>query len=99
MKIGGKEREIAFTINALLELKNDHNIDILKGMNKDAFGPEEIRAIAFVGFKHGEKKEGRVFQVPIEDVGDWLTIPIVAEIFKTLTHQSSSENATGKAGE
>jgi hypothetical protein len=99
MKIGGKEREIAFTINALLELKNEHNVDILKGMNKDAFGPEEIRAIAFIGFKHGEKKEGRIFQSTIEEVGDWLTIPIVAEIFKVLTTQSSSENATGKAGE
>lgn len=99
MVIGGKERPIAFTINALIELKKDHGVDILKGLDKEALGPEQIRAIAFVGLKYGAKQEGHVFQTQIEEVGDWLTIPVMSQLFKELTEQSSTEGGTGKPGE
>jgi hypothetical protein len=99
MVIGGKERPIAFTINALIELKKDHGVDILKGLDKEALGPEEIRAIAFVGLKYGAKSEGQIFQTPLEEIGDWLTIPIVSQLFKELTDQSSTEGGKGKPGE
>ena len=96
MKIGGKDRAIAFTINALLELKNDHSIDILKGMNKDAFGPEEIRAIAFVGLKHGAKRDKTEFNETIEEVGDMLSLDSIAELMKSILGQSAKEGKTGE---
>lgn len=99
MVIGGKERPIAFTINALIELKKDYSVDVLKGLDKEALGPEEIRAIAFVGLKYGAKAEGVIFQSVLEEVGDWLTIPVVSQLFRELTDQSSTEGAKGKPGE
>lgn len=99
MVIGGKERKVSFTINALIELKKDYSVDVLKGLDKEALGPEEIRAIAFIGLKYGAKSEGVVFQTTVEEVGDWLTIPVVSQLFKELTDQSSTEGGTGKPGE
>ena len=90
---------MSFTINALIELKKDYNVDILKGLDKEALGPEEIRAIAFVGLKYGAKSEGVVFQSSIEEVGDWLTVPVMKDLFRELTDQSSTEGGTGKPGE
>lgn len=96
MNIGGKERPIAFTINALLELKEVHKIDVLNGFDKDSISLEGIRAIALVGLKHGAKRDGEKFEETAETVGDWLDIQTIGKLFQQLTGQSVVEGASGE---
>ncbi len=101
MKIGGKERVLAFTINALLELKEIHQVDLLKGEGQEGMTLEKIRAIAFVGLKHGAKKEGSQFTGTIEEVGDWMELSTVAELMKFIQDQTIGDKPPGEksAGE
>lgn len=96
MVIGGKDRPVAFTVNALIELREKYNIDVIKGVGEESMSPETIRAIAFVGLKHGAKRAKEDFSETIEEVGDLLTLDTMGELMKSLIGQAAKE---GKPGE
>lgn len=96
MVIGGKDRPIAFTVNALIELRDKYQIDVIKGMTEEAMSPETIRAIAFVGLKHGAKRAKQEFTETIDEVGDLLTLDTIGDLMKTILGQAAKE---GKPGE
>jgi hypothetical protein len=96
MKIGGKDRTVTFTVNALIELREKYDIDIIKGIDEKSMSPETIRAIAFVGLKHGAKRSGVEFTETIEEVGDMLTLDVIAEFMKSILGQSAKEGKTGE---
>ncbi len=93
MQIGGKERALVFTINALIELKKDHGINILQDFKST--DPEAIRALAFVGLKYGHP-QGKTLDFTIEEVGDWMTFEKTKEITRELLRQSTSESGKGE---
>lgn len=97
MVIGGKERTVLFTVNALIELRDKHGVDILKGIDEQSMSPETIRAIAFVGMKHGAKRDKVEFTETLDEVGDMLTIQVIGEIVKTLSNHSAKDG--GEPGE
>jgi len=75
--IGGASRPVKYTINALLEFEELTGIDLISG------SPEErarltklknVRALAFVGLKHGAKAENKALDFELETVGDWLSL-------------------------
>jgi hypothetical protein len=96
MVIGGKERPVSFTVNALIELREKYQIDIIKGIDETAMSPETIRAIAFVGLKHGARREKVEFTDTIEEVGDMLSLDTIGDLMKSILGQAAKE---GKPGE
>ncbi len=98
MKLGGKDRVLAFTVNALLELRDGHKVDLLKGENQGEMSLEKIRAIAFITLKHGAKKEGVEFTTTIEEVGDWLDIKAIGELMKEIQSQTIGDRPQGEPG-
>lgn len=96
MNIGGKDRAVLFTVNALIELREKYSIDVIKGIDESAMSPETIRAIAFVGLKHGAKRDKTEFNETIEEVGDMLTLDVISHLMKSLVGQSAKEGKTGE---
>lgn len=96
MKIGGKDRSVVFTVNALIELREKHGVDIIKGIDESSMSPETIRAIAFVGLKHGAKRDKTEFSETIEEVGDMLSLDSIAELMRSILGQSAKEGKTGE---
>lgn len=93
MNIGGEDRPVAFTVNALLELKESHGIDFLNladGQTKDI---KFIRAILFVGLKHGLRKEGQKdCPFSIDDVGDWLPMNKLNDVLDEFFRQAKGSD-------
>lgn len=96
MIIGGKDRPISFTVNALIELREKYDIDVVKGITEESMRPETLRAIAFVGLKHGAKRAKVEFTESIEEVGDILTLDTLGDLMKAVMGQAAKE---GKPGE
>lgn len=93
LNIGGEKRAIRFSINALLEFQELTGLDItdLEGRMK-MLQIKNLRALAFVGFKHGYKKEsGKEPTFTIEDVGDWLDIESQNAIMQAFSGDSSGD--------
>ncbi len=73
INIGGKQRPVKYTVNALLEFEELTGIQILGSVDPTEFGRlKNMRALAFVGLKHGAKAEQKEIDFKIEDVGDWI---------------------------
>lgn len=71
INLGGKSRPVAYTINALIEFEEITGLDLI-GSREDAaklVRLKNIRALAFVGLKHGVKEP----DFTIEDVGNWIS--------------------------
>ncbi len=101
IEIGGEKRPIVGNINALIELKKDHGIDVINGFNSVGF--EEIRALIFVALKYGAKKEKQEFKLTLDDVGEWLTPksmqPILKEVLAVFMDGVEIKSGEGKPGE
>ena len=75
VSIGGKDRTIYGNVNGLIELKKEHNVDIVNGFSQENFSFEAVRSLVFVALKHGHKRDSGKFDhdFTVEDVGEWLT--------------------------
>lgn len=71
IKIGGEERPVKYTLNAVIEFEEITGIDMTKG-SPDFTRLKSLRALCFVGLKHGAKSEGKPFENTLEEVGEWL---------------------------
>lgn len=73
--IGGEKRPVRYSVNALIEFEEMTGLNILSaGSVIDFRELKTLRALAFVGLKHGARAEKKQFDIVIEDVGDWLAI-------------------------
>lgn len=76
IKLGGKTRPISYTINALLDFEELTQIDLVGGdaeQRRQLTKVKNVRALAFVGLKHGARATGKDVDFTIEDVGDWIS--------------------------
>lgn len=103
VEIGGKARPVKFTNNALIELAEEHGIDILNKF--DAISPKNIRAICFVALKHGAKAANQQIDFDLEKVGDWLDMQsltkegAMGQIFSALRLNTQTDQKGEPAGE
>lgn len=73
IEIGGERRPVKYTVNALLEFEELTGLEILGTIDQNQFGKlKNMRALAFVGLKHGAKAENKEVDFKLEDVGDWI---------------------------
>jgi hypothetical protein len=74
IKIGGVSRPVKYNINALIEFEELTGVELIGGIDPKALTRlKNMRALAFVGLKHGfmeTSKEALPFT--IEDVGKWI---------------------------
>lgn len=73
IELGGKKRPVAFTVNALIEFEGLIGSDF-NGLGAEIMKLKNLRALTFVGLKHGAKAEGQAVDFTLEDVGDWLNL-------------------------
>ena len=103
VKIGGIERPVKFTNNALIELSDEHGVNILN--NFDVSSPKTIRAVCFVGLKFGARSEKKEIDFTIDDVGDWLDMEelsvdgAMGKIFSALKKNTSTDQKGTASGE
>jgi len=60
---------------------------------------KNMRALAFVGLKHGAKAESKPFDVTLEQVGDWLDtgmVEIFSDLFGAATGSGTSTDDVDK---
>ncbi len=99
IEIGGKQRPIHGNINALIELKKEHGIDLINGADTKDF--EVIRAIVFICLKYGAKKEKQEIDFTVEDIGEWLSVKsmltVLQEVLPVLTGEVEMKG--GSSGE
>lgn len=91
INIGGEERPVKYTLNAVIEFEELTGIDVTKG-SPDFARIASMRALAFVGLKHGAKVEKKEFNHTLEDVGEWLGFGdgTIVEFVKAFQNDSSS---------
>ncbi len=101
MKVGGKERKLVFNINALIELDEEHGVNVFDIKTFQSPHPKYMRAIAFVGMKHGAIAGGESFDLTIEKVGEELTTENFNEVFSQIQKQNTNDlpRGDGAAGE
>lgn len=74
VEIGGQQRPVKYNFNAFIEFEEITGIDLTAGANEDQFKKiKNLRALVFVGLKHGARYEKQEFDHTIEDVGGWLS--------------------------
>lgn len=84
--LGGKVRPINYSINALIEFQELTGIDITEPEQRAKLTRMvNIRALAFVGLKHGCKAEGQQVDFTVDEVGDWLSMGTMPDIMKQFT--------------
>ena len=96
MKVGGKERRLVFNINALIELEDNHGMNVLDAEQFKSIPLKKMRAIAFVGLKHGSIEDGQEVDFTIEDVGRVLTPDNFSELLGTLERQNKPDLPGGE---
>lgn len=102
VNIGGKDRQVKFTTNALIELAEEFGVDILKGFNPS---PKNVRSVCYVGLKYGALSDKQVVDFKPEDVGDWLNTDdgsmteggAMGQIFNVLIKQGGPKSEGGEA--
>lgn len=74
IKIGGESRPVKYNINALIEFEELTGVEIIGGIDAKAFSRlKNMRALAFVGLKHGFLETSKdPLPFSIEDVGKWI---------------------------
>lgn len=94
INLGGELRPVKYTVNALIELEEITKIDFTDKASRSAFGKlKNVRALAFVGLKHGWRSEStEAFPFSLEQVGDWLT----PEAFGQIQEAFSKDNGSGE---
>ncbi len=90
IEIGGAMRPVKFTINALMEFEDLTGLDITVAEDRMTIGSlRNMRALTFVGLKHGHKKQSAVFpDFTIEDVGEWLDQDSMDKVMDAFSTQS-----------
>lgn len=97
INIGGKDRPVKYNFNAIIEFEELTGIDLAANDDKQMFTkPKFMRALAFVGLKHGAKVEKQEIDFTIDDVGDWLDYNI---LIKFLDAYVKDNNVGGKQEE
>jgi hypothetical protein len=93
IKIGGEDRPVKYTLNAVIEFEELTGIDVTKG-SPDFAKISSMRALAYVGLKHGAKAENKEFTASLEDVGGWIGFGdgSVVEFIKAFQNDGSSGN-------
>ena len=99
--IGGEKRPVRFSINALMEFEDITGIDITDPEGRiQMIKMKNIRALAFVGLKHGFKIEHKADpSFTIEDVGDWLDTQSKDSILDVFSGESSGDEEETKEDE
>lgn len=95
--IGGEKRPVRYSVNALIEFEDLTGLNILSaGSVIDFRELKTLRALAFVGLKHGARAEKKQFDIVLEDVGDWLAVSdgSIELIMKTFQADSVTDNGT-----
>jgi hypothetical protein len=98
IKIGGQSRPVKYNINALIEFEELTGVEIIGGIDAKAFSRlKNMRALAFVGLKHGfleTSKEALPFT--IDEVGKWIGFGdgSMNDFFSAFNDQSSSDSET-----
>jgi ABC-type thiamine transport system substrate-binding protein len=74
IEIGGQKRPVKYNINALIEFEELTGIDVVAGLDAKALAKiKNMRALAFVGLKHGHLENSKEpFPFSIDDVGKWI---------------------------
>lgn len=93
INIGGKDRPVKYNLNALIEFDELTGLDLTSGVDaKDFSKPKSMRALSFVGLKHGAKAEKQEVDFTIDDVGEWLGFGdgTMEQFFKAFQGQSAS---------
>lgn len=95
--IGGERRPIHYTVNALTELEDLTGLDLTEDDDRRKLSKlRNIRSLAYVGLKHGLKKEkGKAVEIPfsIEDVGDWITADSIEIIMGAFLEDKQTDDA------
>lgn len=76
IKLGGKLRPISYTINALIDFEDLTQIDLVnvtQEQRRELGKVKNVRALAFVGLKHGARAAGKDVDFTVDDVGDWIS--------------------------
>lgn len=74
LTIGGKERVLAFDVNALCRLKQEQGINLLQPGEQDVDDPVVLRAVIWAGFLMEEPT------LTVETVGSWITLGNLASV-------------------
>lgn len=75
INLGGQPRPIYYSINALIEFEELTGIDLVQGSSESRqqlTKLKNIRALAFVGLKHGCQAQQNPVDFTLEDVGSWI---------------------------
>lgn len=75
IKLGGKDRPVAYNLNAIIEFEELTGIDLSAGVSDASVlsKAKNIRALAYCGLVHGAKTEGIEIDFSIDDVGAWIS--------------------------
>lgn len=97
IKLGGALRPLQFTINALIEFEELTGLDINDLDDRMKISRiKNIRALAYVAFKHGHKLEAKGDpDFTLEDVGNWLNKGTISKI----TDAFIDDTSTGEEGD
>lgn len=94
LKIGGEIRPLYFSINSLIELEEITGIDMSEPESRYKLAKiKNIRALAYVGLKHGYKKKHGEDKEPdftLENVGHWLNKNSISKIEEIFVEESST---------
>lgn len=72
--LGGKLRPIEYNINALIDFDEITGLDIMNGVTaKDLRKLKNLRALAYVGLKHGLLARNEKVDITLEEVGTMLS--------------------------
>ncbi len=98
--IGGKSRPVLYNINALIEFEELTGYEILRNhLQMDMKSLKKIRALAFVGLKHGAKVDQTGETFTIEQVGEWISFQdeSIPNIRTAFSEANNNETESGKS--
>jgi hypothetical protein len=89
VNLGGKNRPVAYNLNAIIQFEELTGIDLSAGVSDAGVlsRAKNVRALAYCGLVHGAKENNVDVDFSIEDVGSWIspTGKNAQEFFKIFT--------------
>jgi hypothetical protein len=102
IEIGGQQRPVLFTINALAEFEAITGTSVfdMDKMSTTMLSLTGCRALVYVGLKAGARRNRDTFRHSIEDVGDWLTSSgeKLGEVMNAFSEDMAANFPTAKEG-
>lgn len=95
INIGGQERYVKYTINAVIEFEELTGIDVTKG-SPDFGRLSSMRALAYVGLKHGALAQGKTVDFDLNTVGAWMSFgdDSIVQFIKAFQNDSASDEVS-----